>query len=597
MNETTGSTSAAPERRRRRRWPWFIAAAILAVVVLAAVVLPLLVDVERHRDRIEQALRETTGWDAELGRIELSVLRGLGLRVSPVNLVAPEGGSRFEAGTVSVRAAVMPLLRGRLEIQSVNLLEPDITLVRPDADRGWILPSIAGSEPARTQGAVSVGQISVSDGALRLEDRSVTPATSFVVEDVDVVLDAAAGEASGSLQALTAAGSSRPVDVEFALSAGDNGWRADRLVLGAGEARINGTGSLLPLSLRLELPPTPIEAALELTEALVPLGLDLSPPGSASATVRIDMPDGGDLSYEAEGELSAARFVAADILPAATDLRTAFRLSREGALDLQILEGAVGGGPLKGTVHIDSVDPPGTLVFDGEVAQASFGALLGGFVDRAPERVTGPAAVSGKVAVDLAAPTLDASSIRGGLALGAGDVSLSGWDLERALLDKLREKLGKLADVAALLDSDAREALRPDSADATDRVKRLLERVVADVDFDALPWTLNQVGLESGGVSARGQGSFDPVAGTLDLRLTAVLDTELTERWAGRYRQLRPLVDPEVQLNLPMRIRGSLVEPELDVDLGALLQGDESEGTLKGLLRGLMERKSPGKEE
>jgi hypothetical protein len=221
--------------------------------------------------------------------------------------------------------------------------------------------------------------------------------------------------------------------------------------------------------------------------------------------------------------------------------------------------------------------------------------LLGGFVEHAPERVTGPAAIRGKVAVDLAAPEVDASAIGGSLTLRADDVSLSGWDLERAVREELRESLGKLADVAALLDPGARKLLAEETAEAGEATRRLLEAVAADADFDALPWTLEDVALRAGQVSARGRGSFDPVAGGLDLEMTALLDAELTERYTARYAPLRSLVDEEGRLTMPMRIGGTLVAPSLSLDLEAVasssLDADKGEDAVEDLLEGILRRK------
>jgi hypothetical protein len=620
------TAAVATTRAPRRRWPRIVTIALLGVVAAAAITLPMLLDVERHRERIERALREATGWEASLGEIDLSVLRGLALTVSPASLEAPTGGSRFEVGKIAIRATLMPLFRGRLEIESIELVKPDITLVRPDAERGWVLPLPPDPAPDRdpaspSEGdgppAISIDRIEVRNGTLRLEDRTFDPSVTLAVEDVDIELLPATGKIHGSgafaddggrirwggspelgfevslenlrsgvigpwvgegvlhpggrlagdlsvalpqsvtgrltAESLRVLAGSRPLPktvLEFRLSPDGAGWKADRLTLEAAGAEIIGSGTLLPLSLQLDLPATPLETALELTEALFPLGLDVSPPGSAQLTARMDMPAGGELSYEAEGELSAARFVVADILPAATNVRAAFRLTRQGELSLRILDGSVGNGPLEGTVHIDSIDPLGTLIFEGELNGTSLGMLLGGFVAEAPERLTGPAVVSGEIAVDLGAPTLDASSIGGKLALDADEVNLVGWDLENAFRETLREKLGKLAGVAALVDSDAREALRSDALAGEDPVRRLLDRVAADISFDTLPW---------------------------------------------EHAPLRSLVNDRGNLSLPMRVHGPLVRPELNLELSALVQGtsqgDDPEDAVKGLLEGLIDRK------
>jgi len=650
---------------KRRRW--LLLGAALVVPALLVIVPALLLDVEQHRGRIEQALREATGWKAELGAIDLSVLGGLALTVSPARLEAPDGSSSFEVGDISVRARILPLFRGRLVVERVELLRPDIRLVRPDAESGWVLP-LPGGDGATASGAtegtadsssVTLDRIVVADGALRFEDRTVTPALSLAVEDVDVDLRPATGAISGSgsfggdggrirwkgsldgtlglrlenvpsdalapwlgqgvlhpggrlggeievdlptgiegtltAESLRVLAGDKPLpatELEFRLSPSAAGWNADHLELRSGPAKLQGSGTLLPLSLDLRLPSTPLATVLELSDAAFPLGLDVTPPGSAELRVGVDMTDDGELTYEAEGDLSAARFVAAELLPPATDVRASFALNRAGTLELRILEATVGGGPLDGTVRIDSIDPLGTLVFDGKVSGASLGTLLGGFVGDAPERVTGPTAVSGRIAVDLGAQTLDASSLGGALTLGSDDVSLAGWDLEGAFREALRDKLGKLADVAALVDSGAAKALgKADPERAGGSSRQLLDRMAARISFDALPWGMRAVELHGGGVAATGSGSFDPLAGTVELQLDVELDEQLTRDYISRNSQLRSLVNDRGRLSLPMRLRGPMTGPRVELDLGKLVPGAKPEEAVKGLLEGFIKKK------
>ena len=130
---------------RRRRWPWIVAAGLIGVLLVAAIALPRLLDLERHRGRIEQALAEATGWDVALGSLDLSLMQGLALTVSPAKLSAPGGGSSIEVGRIAIRTEIMPLFRGELVVRSVELQRPAIEIVRPDAQSGWSLPRPGGS--------------------------------------------------------------------------------------------------------------------------------------------------------------------------------------------------------------------------------------------------------------------------------------------------------------------------------------------------------------------------------------------------------------------------------------------------------------------
>ncbi|MHC5052561.1 MAG: AsmA family protein [Planctomycetota bacterium] len=655
-----------PPRSRRRRWLWILGGLAGGFVLLAAILLPRLLDVERHRGLIERELQKATGWEASLGSIDLSLLRGLALTVRPAGLAAPDGSSRFDADRISIRAPWGPLLRGRLDIESIELERPKIRVVRPDLERGWVLPlppegaSAPAAVPTESAGgaAVTIGRLVVRDGALSVEDRSVDPPRLLAIENVDIEVDPAnaqidgAGEVLGaklswsgspesglqltldglatemlgpwvgngvlhpggrlagsivispgggvggkltgeSLRLLAGTSELPSTELEFRLEPAGAGWRSDFLELRAGTARVVGRGTLVPLALELEMPATPLATALELTEAIVPLGLDVSPPGEARLEARVDLDDAGALVYEAQGEISAARLVAAEILPAANDVRVAFRLSRAGRLSLRIQEGSVGGGPLEGTIEIDSIQPVGTLTFDGGLIGASFGALIGGFVGSVGERVTGPSTVRGRIAVDLTGGTLDASSIGGRLSFGADDVDLEGWDLENELRDELRQKLGALAEVAALVDPDLQKELAPEESGEGASISRLLDHLKAEVSFDAIPWGLQSLELRTGRVAAVGEGTFDPVTGAVELRCTALLDPDLTAEYVERHSVLRSLVDDRGRLALPMSLSGPMTDPEIGLELSDL--APEPEDAVRGLIEGLFDRRKKRK--
>ena len=121
-----------------------------------------------------------------------------------------------------------------------------------------------------------------------------------------------------------------------------------------------------------------------------------------------------------------------------------------------------------------------------------------------------------------------------------------------------------------------------ETAGESDPVSRLLDHMAAEISFDRLPWDLSTVELRSGGLTTRGQGSFDPLAGTLDLRCTAELDPELTGRYVERYPQLRSLVDGQGRLSLPLRLDGSLMGPSVGVEVSRLIPKPTSPRTPSG---------------
>lgn len=185
---------------RRGRWPLYVFGALMVALLIFVVVLHLLLDPELFRDEIEGALEETTGWNVELGSIELEVLGGLALQVEPARLAAPGETSSMSVGALRVDAALLPLFRSELEVRRVELIEPTIILVKPSEDQGWVLPRAEGREddvaPGDERGSAGAGgdaaltihEVEIEEGRVSLIDRSGATERSIGLEGLDVAL-------------------------------------------------------------------------------------------------------------------------------------------------------------------------------------------------------------------------------------------------------------------------------------------------------------------------------------------------------------------------------------------------------------------------
>lgn len=690
--------SDTPPPVKKRRWILWALGAVVLLVLAAGLILPSLVDVERFRPQIVSVLQESTGWDAELGEIELSLFRGA-LGVSPASLTAPGGDtSKIEIERIDVKAALLPLLRKELRIESIRLVRPEIQLVRPDESTGWVVP-IASSErtagdgapdkpAAATQAApaegtdaadldapevsgetggnfaVVIDEIGVRDGLFRIEDRAMTPAMSFEMNGVTLSFFPADGGITGKLNlgggaggaswrgqvgkaievtledlntellqaflgpdlihgggrlsgeitlgfplrvegnltadGLTLVSGERPFDqagLDFVISPHGLGWQLDKLEFNGDGARVIGGGSLSPaIALQLELPDTPLETALRASESVLPLPIEVVAPGSLDATIRVDQPEGGALTYEASGNFSAAEVRPGELLPAAKDVQATFALDRSGRLELEVTDGTIAGGPARGSAVIEQVYPPGTLRFSGGLQDAVFGQLMGGLV-REAEPVTGPTGFDAALGVDLGREALDARSLSGKLDFNARSLAMPGWDLERAVRAKLEKSGGSGAAglVSGLLGRDSGKS-EVSAEEVVDTVEQLIDSLEGTINFDAWPWGLENVQLAVGDVSSSGNGSFDPEQGTVAFTLTSQMSREESAALVARYDLLKVLRDGSGRLTLPVSVGGSLMAPSIKIDIdealkGNLLGGDVKEDDVKGLLRGLLDRK------
>src|SRR5882757_5783046 len=123
---------------------------IVVLAVVALVALPFVLDVNKYRPRIQAELEQRTGRPVSFGKMGLKVFP-LAFRVE--NAVIGED-KRFsqsapfaQAGELLVSAMLMPLLHGDVEVDSIELKNPKIELIR-NQQGVWNFSSLGKSQPA-----------------------------------------------------------------------------------------------------------------------------------------------------------------------------------------------------------------------------------------------------------------------------------------------------------------------------------------------------------------------------------------------------------------------------------------------------------------
>jgi hypothetical protein len=739
MTKAAPEASSAP-RSRLPRWLIILAVVVIVLVIAVFVGVKMLVDPEMYRDRIEVALEQATGWRAELETIDLSLgLSGAALSVSPATLSAPgEESSSFQIDTLSVHAALIPLFGGKLEIESFELVSPSIVLVRPSAGEGWIVPRLGedatgqeatgpravpqagrglevlraahgpvphpdgaevrrvqegGGSPSRAEPgggfSVIIDRVRISDGTLRLIDRTFADPRELVLSDLQAAgslvsgqLDGTArlaeapvefggrvpddltinvedlpteafaiapggdmvlpgGSVSGEIhvrwpdaieadltaRGLTMLAGSQPLEqaeARFVVRPGrggtgvgvrpaggeprawlvsspravpakatSSGWVMEELAVRAGEAVLRGGGTLTPaLALDMSVEEAPIEDAVRALRAMAPVPVEILGPGAASARIDVSRPSAGDeVDVRVEGTADAGELRIGGPLPAARDVQANFRIRGTDRMQVDIEQGTVANGPIRGQLRVEPLAPPGQLSFQGNIEKATFGKLLTGFAGDKLARIAGVTDVTADVGLDLSGDTIDPLAMTGDLSLEALDVALPGWDLEGALRSKLADRLGELGGIAALLGGGSKKEGR-DSSDETrgsSTAKTLLERVTGSVRLQGEKWKLDPVKLVDGDVSATGQGDFLPKSAEMALRLQAHLDAAATKKLVSEQRALRHMVDDRGRLTFPLEVNGPITSPKFGIDLGELAPEDEIKDKLKGAVKDLFD--------
>jgi uncharacterized protein involved in outer membrane biogenesis len=133
---------------------------LFVLLVVAVVALPPLIDINQYHDKIQAELSAKLNRPVSLGRMSLKVFP---LRVRVENAVIGEDpGFRSarafaQAQALDISAKLLPLLHKDVQVDSVNLLQPQIELIR-DQQGNWNFSSLARPTPAPNQAVATPSQ-------------------------------------------------------------------------------------------------------------------------------------------------------------------------------------------------------------------------------------------------------------------------------------------------------------------------------------------------------------------------------------------------------------------------------------------------------
>ena len=150
-----------------------IAFAVVAVILIA---LPLLINVNNFRPKIESELTTAMGRQVTLGELSLSILRGR-VGVNDVSIADDPAFSKspfITAKSLKIGVELLPLIFSKqLNVTGIVLDEPQITLLKSNSGT-WNFSSLGGAsakqspEPAKSGAsqALSIAKLEIKDGKL-----------------------------------------------------------------------------------------------------------------------------------------------------------------------------------------------------------------------------------------------------------------------------------------------------------------------------------------------------------------------------------------------------------------------------------------------
>lgn len=179
---------------RSSRWfkPALIAVAAVVLLFVALLALPVLIDINTYRGRIAAQLENTLGRKVKLGTLALRVLPSVKVRVDELEIgddpqLAPD--AFVKAKSVRLQLGLMNLLRGNPQVSGIELIEPNVTLIKTSGDK-WNWSTL---KPLEAPGQNDAGQppfdLLVTNGSFKLIDRTLTPAVEKTYTGVNAALD------------------------------------------------------------------------------------------------------------------------------------------------------------------------------------------------------------------------------------------------------------------------------------------------------------------------------------------------------------------------------------------------------------------------
>lgn len=555
-------------------------AALVAVLGIASV--PLWFDADRFRPDVERHVAEMLGREVSLGT--LSAAFGLGVVVETPSLeIGPplrptgEPGPTVEAGDVRIRLGWVRLLFGDVYVRHVGF------------ERGVVRQG----DGALATDLEFAGEFDrPEDGVTRLVGRLVGRADVFGNARLDTRFDVRLAGDRLDLDRFDADVGPATLDVGGAVTGFESGELAADLDVRGTYGTTAASGTLAATfaadgtRLAFELDADP----LDLDEIARLAGWTEEPPATATAVVPASSSfwfpaahaaDAADAAPAAEPDRASAS--ADPTAPASVDL------SARGVL--RAARGRVGGIAFDG-LSARLTYARGEARFE-DVRFGVHGGKHDGAFSARLEEPTIPFRLTDRIAgVDVGALLAEAAPTLAGVLHGTGSFTLdvtgeAATEGAVAGTGSIEILDGRITGTRLLEEVTARLARRGVDGGAADETPfermsssfRLRNRVA---ETDDLRFRSRDLDLDG-----RGTVTLD---GALDLDVLARLSGEVTEGVVRSVRELRYRVDAQGRMSVPVRVEGTLAEPEIGIDLEALLR-DGLEETLKEGLRGLFRKR------
>ena len=189
-----------------------IAMGLLVLVVLligVVLALPFLVDLNKYQDQYKPLMEDALNRKVQLQDIRLTIWPRIGARVAGFAVLDDPAfgtGPFASLSSLDVGVKLMPLLSGKVEVEEITLRQPVITVIKnqkgvlnvstigrkgvpvPEKPSRAPIPSAEG--PLKILALLAVDRVSIDGGKLTYRDLSAAKPTEYVLQDMEVLLQA-----------------------------------------------------------------------------------------------------------------------------------------------------------------------------------------------------------------------------------------------------------------------------------------------------------------------------------------------------------------------------------------------------------------------
>jgi uncharacterized protein involved in outer membrane biogenesis len=559
----------------------FVAATVLLLLGAAVLALSGLV-VNRYRGDVQAKLAARLHRDVSIGSMRVSFLPP-GLRVEqPVigeDPGFPTGRPFARAEELSVRVGLLALLRGRIEPQSVELRRPAIELVR-NADGAWNVTSLG--DDRRSGGGLVLNRLIVTGGQVAVTNLAARDRRRLIYDGIDLTLDDYAPDRpfrlvvtaklpGGGQPRLTVRGEGGPIARGRMAQASFTGEaEIDGVVTGTAGVTLSANEAVLE-RVAVTLGSSKAQGRLTVRNFASPEidftmsadTIDVVEMQRLFAAARIESGSGfpeNARPRQVSNDSILLRTTGTGRLHAGTirydkllleNAQAEVRLDR-GVITLQPLTASAFGGRHLGSVVVDAGRMPTTFTVDSRFEQVDANRLVSATTNL-DDVVTGTLSSSSQVTFTADGTGTIAPSLNGTLSLTIPDGSIAHTDLKHA--------------IAALAGFN--------TGDDDQQVTKVRDLRAHFTVTNGVAHTDDMAATLDDDSTIDGTGSIDLVDQALNLRLTAVLSRELSDRVGGRRvaSVMRTvLANRNGDVVVPMRVIGTTRRPRFAPDMERLAE-------------------------